>query len=181
MLFACSQTPPSLLVYIGPIMGAFVALMIGAGGLWIAHWQMRVAREKLKADLFDRRFAIFNVLDQMPSRVLRGDLGGREPHNAALEAMATFPALPFLFGPEIEQYGRSLVAKVHNVIAHAHIVAVSSSHSSEEAIAIHERSDRIREDMLLMHATIGTTFAPYLRLEDFAKRPAGLRRRLPRT
>jgi hypothetical protein len=38
---------------------AVPTVLIGLLGFWIARWQLKIAREKLRHDLYDRRFAIY--------------------------------------------------------------------------------------------------------------------------
>lgn len=74
--------------------------LIAAG---IAYRQYRVARNKLKLDLFDKRYAIFQQTWEILSEVVKG--GTQEnSYGLATPFNKFLPQAAFLFGKDIEKY-----------------------------------------------------------------------------
>ena len=82
---------------------AFVALVIGAIAAFLTWRQYEVARAKLKFDLFDRRFAIFQQTWEILSEVVIR--GTREKNYGLATPFNDFlPQARFLFGKDISDY-----------------------------------------------------------------------------
>lgn len=81
---------------------AIVALVIGLVAASIAYRQYRVARAKLKLDLFDKRYDIFldtwTILSGVVSNGVQPTGGLSTPFNNLI------PKAAFLFGPDVEEY-----------------------------------------------------------------------------
>lgn len=76
-----------------------VALIVA----WVAFQQWRVARAKLKLDLFDKRYAIFFETWEKVSHVVR--FGTRDVNYGLGTPFNNFiPQAKFLFGDDIEAY-----------------------------------------------------------------------------
>jgi hypothetical protein len=88
---------------------AVVALVIGLIAAWIAYHQYRVARAKLRLDLFDKRYAIFldtwKILSEIVSNGVQRTGGLSTPFNNHI------PQAAFLFGPDIEDYLNKAVSQ----------------------------------------------------------------------
>jgi len=87
---------------------AFVALTIGSIAAYIAYQQWKVARAKLDLDLFEQRYALFELLWAFVS--VRTD----DPADVEQAARALKHAVPkfyFLFGAEIGSYVEEVLAK----------------------------------------------------------------------
>lgn len=78
---------------------AFVALVIGGIGVWIAFNQYKVARAKLNLDLFDKRHHIFQKTWECLSQ-------GSNPNMETMRLNFTnlIPEASFIFGKNIETY-----------------------------------------------------------------------------
>jgi hypothetical protein len=87
----------------------FATLVIGLIAAMIAYNQYRVARAKLKLDLFDRRYAIFleiwRILSEVVSQGVQRTGGLSTPFNNFI------PQSAFLFGPDIEAYLNKAVSQ----------------------------------------------------------------------
>jgi hypothetical protein len=80
-----------------------VTLIIGAIAAGIAFRQYKVAKAKLKLDLFEKRYAIFHQTWEILSEVARN--GTREKkHGLATPFNNFLPEAAFLFGKPIERY-----------------------------------------------------------------------------
>jgi hypothetical protein len=95
---------------------ALVALVIGAIAACIAYRQYRVARDKFRLDLFDRRYAIFLATWRELSRVVTDG----PPQQAFSEFQNHVPQARFLFGPEIEAYLQELMKNLTEPRLHRH-------------------------------------------------------------
>jgi hypothetical protein len=84
---------------------AFVALTIGSIAAYIAYQQWKVARARLDLDLFEQRYALFELLWAFVS----ADADAAEDAVRALKRAV--PKFYFLFGPEIGIYVEEVLAK----------------------------------------------------------------------
>ena len=82
------------------IPASFVALVIGGIAAWIAFHQYRVARTKLKLDLFDKRYDIFIKTWGHLSEMVQKGVGPIALSDFDNER----PRAGFLFGQDIESY-----------------------------------------------------------------------------
>jgi hypothetical protein len=76
---------------------AFIGLVVA----WVGFQQHVLAREKLKLDLFEKRFAVYKAAQRFLSSILTS---GALESNAHGEFRRDNQDAVFLFGPEIEQY-----------------------------------------------------------------------------
>jgi hypothetical protein len=84
---------------------AFVALTIGSIAAYIAYQQWKVARARLDLDLFEQRYALFELLWAFVS----ADADAAEDAVRALKRAV--PKFYFLFGPEIGIYVEEVLAE----------------------------------------------------------------------
>src|ERR1700722_14950247 len=82
---------------------AFVTLIIGASAAGIAYRQYEVARAKLKLDLFEKRYAIFQQTWEILSGVVRNGTRA-ENYGLATPFNNFLPQAAFLFGEPIKRY-----------------------------------------------------------------------------
>lgn len=88
--------------------------ILGSIAAYIAWRQFRIGAEqrqiasaKLKLDLFEKRLAVFEATWRAASDVIRG---GRAYPPAYLTNL--YPHVAFLFGPEVEEYMKTLAEKM---------------------------------------------------------------------
>ncbi|MDH6642195.1 hypothetical protein P3T32_002037 [Ralstonia sp. GP73] len=89
------------------IPSAIVALTVAIAGGYITWQQYRVARAKLNLDLFERRYAVFEIVWGYLSRTLQGGPDGPFTGKSA-ELTNIIPQTEFLFGAEMAGYLRSI-------------------------------------------------------------------------
>lgn len=94
---------PVCLALIPGIPAAIVALTVGIAGWFIARHQAAVAAAKLKLDLFEKRYPIFEQTWEIMSEVVTK---GTRVRNYGLSTPFNnfLPRARFLFGPEVEAY-----------------------------------------------------------------------------
>lgn len=86
----------------------FLSVLVAALVAWIAYQQYRLAQERFKLDLFDKRFAVFEATRTfLRAIVTEAKLDLDELFRYRRETQDA----TFLFGPEIDCYLRSLADK----------------------------------------------------------------------
>ena len=83
---------------------AFVALVVGMIAAGIAWRQYRVARTKLKLDLFDKRYAIFEETWSILSSVTLNGTTATQNRRMVTPFNNLIPKSGFLFGGDVEDY-----------------------------------------------------------------------------
>jgi hypothetical protein len=92
---------PTWLVYIQAFAIPFMAVVIAATGAWVALQQMHLAHVKLKHDLYDRRFTVFESAYKMLKEIIvRGDASDE----AIREFLLGTANAPFLLNDDIVLY-----------------------------------------------------------------------------
>jgi len=143
------------------IPAALVTLTIGIVGGLIAHRQATVAEAKLKLDLFERRYPIFQETWEIMSEVAMK--GTREKNYGLGNPFSNFmPRARFLFGAEVEAYLSTAVKKW------ADLHAFETEREDPAAAAQNAEQVRQLKEWFFEQASSGlkNLFAPYL---DFEK------------
>lgn len=180
MLFACPQPSASWLAYVGPIMSAFVALMIGAGGLWIAHWQMRVAREKLRTDLYDRRYAIFEAFRELLNQTIV-PTDAQSALEAIRRASVALSAAPFLLDVELVDYLRPLYGSAFKQIKQAEIFpSLGQQLPRSEWMILYDKWLAALGPLETALSELADRFMDSLRMNDFTPAKLRLHKRIGR-
>lgn len=100
-----STSWPSLLPdLVKGIPAAIVALLVGGIAAAIAYRQYRIARTKLKLDLFDKRYAIFEEVWGILSDVVQNGTQTKPNRGMGTPFNNLVPKAAFLFGADIEEY-----------------------------------------------------------------------------
>jgi len=106
-----STSWPSLLSdLIKGVPAAIVALLVGVIAATVAYRQYKVARTKLKLDLFDKRYAVFEeVWEILRDVVLYSGTRAKSTRGANRPFERLAPKVSFLFGPDVEKYFSTLL------------------------------------------------------------------------
>ena len=136
---------------------ALITLVIGGIAAYIACHQYHVARAKLKLDLFEKRYAIFEETWKFLSGVVQGE-NIRQP--AIHPIMNLAPQASFLFGKDIEEY----ISRAHSKRSELASLEREIQLGNNEAI---ERNTQLMEWFVNESIScVKAAFGPYL---DFAK------------
>jgi hypothetical protein len=101
---------PVCMALVQGIPAALVTLTVGIVGGFIAHHQAAVAQAKLKLDLFEKRYPIFQETWEIMSEVVRE--GTRKKNYGLGNPFSNFmPRARFLFGQDVEAYLSDAVRK----------------------------------------------------------------------
>lgn len=152
---------PVCLAIVQGIPAGFVTLTVGIVGGIIAYRQAAVAKAKLKLDLFEKRYPIFQQTWEIMSEVVMK--GTREKNYGLSHPFASFmPQARFLFGKEVDAYLSDAVSKW------AELHGYEGEREDRHAAAQH--AARVRELKNWFHEQASTglkaLFGPYL---DFEK------------
>ncbi len=119
---------------------------------WLAVQQWWIAREKLRLDLFGRRYAVFECARTFVSTIMRDGkvdlIEQKKLWSGTIEAL-------FLFGPEVESY----LALLNKKAAELHAFAQTGNYEAEL-----ERMSWMAEQ--LRDLGMPKVFAPYLKFQD---------------
>lgn len=109
-MVACCTSGTICFELVKGIPSAVVAVTVAIAGGYITWQQYRVARAKLNLDLFERRYAVFELVWGYLSRTLQGGPEAPFTGNSA-ELTNIIPQTEFLFGTEMAGYLRSIHSK----------------------------------------------------------------------
>lgn len=152
---------PVCIAILQGIPAGVVTLTVGIVGGFIAYRQAAVAKAKLKLDLFEKRYPIFQQTWEIMSEVVMK--GTREKNYGLSHPFANFmPQARFLYGKEVEAYLSDAVSKWLERNAY--------EAERDDPAAAAQHAARVRELKNWFHAQASTglrvLFDPYL---DFEK------------
>jgi hypothetical protein len=138
---------------------ALAALVIGGVGALIAYRQYRVAHARLKLDLFDKRYAIFQEIWEVCSGVPVSGTADFKKKNGLFTPFNNLrPKVRFLFGPDVERYLDSLVKNW------AALAAIEPYDRPKDAEKKAELQDWFYEQA---STKVKEVLGPYLNLEEW--------------
>ncbi|MCM2540385.1 hypothetical protein [Burkholderia glumae] len=141
---------------------AIVAVVVAIASWIIASEQIRVAKGKLNLDLFQERYALFNLMWSHLSDMTRGPTNRR--HEVQVDFRNSVPKLEFLCGSTMAEYAKLVIRHV------AEYESIESSTRANGGVMRQEHIDRHTELMKWFYdeATEGLRrrFAEFL---DFEK------------
>jgi hypothetical protein len=163
---------------------AFIALAVLIVTANFYYWQVRLAKQKLRHDLYDRRFAIYRafreLLIALPDK--SSDTIKRRFRRAGV---ARFEARFLLDDPQIEDYLEDLYKQVNeNVIRHIYFlehmdgVTMNDQEIIQDVGSRHSQLVAAKYNLADRHlAELSQQFERFLKLTDFWKlKPRVLRR-----
>ena len=129
--------PDAFLLYLSP----FITLLIGAAAWYLGLRQQRTNDLRLKHELFERRYKVYDSLLVFLSRTLQDSKPSTE---ACISFLRETNQAKFLFGPEIPEYLDSVYKKG--------LALISSDRqlNSDRQLGDKERSRVIDENVALM-------------------------------
>jgi len=140
---------------------ALTAPAIAALGLWIAYQQFRLQRYKFRADLSEKRMAVFVAVRELLDAALSAQL---PPEDALVRFRLATASAPFLFGPDVNQF----LARLHS--SYAKVLEISEIRQEEAFADDQERRNLLAERRDLKSWMRGqlteaqSVFRPYLDL-----------------
>jgi hypothetical protein len=144
----------------------FGAIIIGFLAAYIAYQQQKIQRDKLRFDLFEKRFALFNTLYETWVSVL-GDKSNTIDYK---EDTRIRRETRFLFGPEVMKYIQDLNGKlgIYNLQfkrLQAMNKAFTESHrDTPERLTQIDTVEALWADLITETENLENVFRPYVQL-----------------
>lgn len=138
---------------------AWLAALTAILALWIAYQQFQTNRAKLRLDLYERGFRVFDGVSEILATVLRdADLKIEDLRKFALSTNEA----PFLFGPEISTYLGELRTKAAKLRALNDKLHESRLPIGAERSQAAEENSRVLEWLIAPFDESRQRFAKYL-------------------
>jgi hypothetical protein len=141
-------------------LAALLTPTIAVFGAWIAYQQWRLGQNKLKLDLFDRRFVVYEGARSLLRTILTSGRAKDEDLFAFLNATST---AKWLFSPGVDDYLRKTM--------YHQAVKLAQLHAELEGVGIGEERTRnvreqraVKEWFLLQQVVLDEHFSKFLRL-----------------
>lgn len=151
-----AQVPAALLVT--QIVTTCIIAVVGG---FISWNQLRLARNKLKYELFDRRMAVYLTAKKLVSTYSEELL---HPEHEYREFVSAIDTAKFLFGPEIPKH----LVVMRNALLHSVAARTNSEAPSDEVERLKAVADQRHNQEVLFAASDQCVdiFAPYLRMDE---------------
>ncbi len=145
------------------VLSALLTPTIAVCAAWIAYQQVKINRNKLKLDRFERRFAIYDAAKSYITQVHFGD-PKTEPESAS-QYLASIRGAQFMLSKEIEQYLRDLASKgIHLRMAERELERPNVPEEEHKAAAA--KSMELHKWFTDQFEELDKRFASYLVVED---------------
>jgi len=147
-----------------PALAVAVAFASCLSGYLLGRWQVKIAREKLRHDLYDRRSAIYMAFHELlPAFTEKADVEPELPKANAARAHG-----PFILDSGLTEYLGGLHKEAFRMNAESKLVQDPSMWSPEERV---KRSPQLSQDKLTFANRIRELVSKFgcLRLSDLHK------------
>jgi hypothetical protein len=159
--------------YILEITPPFLAVIVTMIVAYISYRQHKVTKERLRNELFDRRFKIYEaaltMLGYVGKRGLKLSIENVQDNDQCFEYFDNIKPAPFLFRKDLSDYLRHLGQSVIEMMACEDRLAglsMDDPQYEEERVAIKKKRSTILKKLLAESDTFVDRFAPYLKFED---------------
>lgn len=141
------------------LLGALTTPVIAAIGIFIAYQQRSVNKNRLKHELFDKRYEVYENIGEFISEILTS---GRVREGADFEFLRDTKAVYLLFDNDIKQFTDEIYNK--SVYLHSYEAELKSLTGDERNEAIRKESE-IKKWYSEQLSTMENKFIKYLKLE----------------
>lgn len=160
-----TTTLPIWVQYVQAIAVPVIGVIIAVIGAWIALQQMRIARSKLKHDLYDRRYTTFEAARKLLTSV---SVQGDASQDAVGEYLLGISNAPFLLDDELTIYLREIGKRASDL--HVTKYTLTSTFLEDRTkIELEKQANANLEWLLAQHDIITHKFQPFLMLERHQK------------
>lgn len=166
---------------LGPLV---LGIAVFVATAWFQKWQLQLAKQKLRVDLYDRRFAVYCAFHEL---LLALPEKNKEEIQAALrKAQIAASGVPFLFDDStiqayLDDLLNEIAKEIISNITFLESVTKEGAMMADQKIAreVADRAARLGHMKLAIPGThlqeLPGQFAKFLNLTDFAKLPRRLR------
>lgn len=138
---------------------ALLTPVIAIVAAYVAWQQMKTNRRKLKLDLFDRRYAVFEKIGEFIGSILTS---GKVQQGKEFQFLADTRAAGLLFGEDISQF----VSEIYRKAVHLHALDAELEGSAGDARTKNIQAQReIKDWYEMVLEGLQARFAEYLKLE----------------
>ncbi len=149
---------PLWLQYTQALAVPLLALVIAGFGTWIALQQMQIARVKLRHDLYDRRFAVFEATRKLLTEVL---VDAAVSYDQVRAYVACTSASVFLLNEEISTY----LEEIHKRANRLQNIKHSMNAIPAQRTALADEEAQILSWLIAQLPELATKFKPFLMLD----------------
>ncbi len=142
------------------VLAALLAPTIAVFGAWIAYQQWRLGQNKLKLDLFDRRFVVYEGARSLLRTIFTSGRVKDEDLFAFLDATST---AKWLFNSEVDNYLRKTLYHQAVKLAQLHAELEGVGIGEERTRNVHEQRE-VKEWFLAQQGILEAHFSEFLRL-----------------
>jgi hypothetical protein len=128
-----------------------LALSISILSFLVSRWQVRISREKLKHDLFERRYALYEIYANLIYNCTNEIKNDRFVDSRFDEAFKNLSKIRFLFDKNLDNYIKNLVDTLHS----AYFAGTPKKRNTISS------SD-------YYYSQLGEKFFPFLKLDDLS-------------
>ncbi|WP_284945932.1 hypothetical protein [Acidisoma cladoniae] len=164
---------PYTVILIQALGPTVVAIAVAAFTIWIAFRQVKIARqqaemvrEKLKHDLYDRRYAIYLTFEKM-LRVSLGEKELGEKEAVIRDANIAAHQSLFLFGSEMKAYLLELNSVAWRRLSKRELIEVMKDLPPEAKIQHAKEHSEDTKRIMNEADVLAARFLPYLKLDDY--------------
>ncbi|ACI52470.1 hypothetical protein Gdia_2733 [Gluconacetobacter diazotrophicus PA1 5] len=151
-----------------------VSVAIGSITVWIANWQRRIAKEKVISDLFERRYAIYEIHVRAIRKVCIADYNQNEDYSIVDEASYASKQAQFILDNKTYGYLSSILMRLDKMLSLGRFIennkamAPHSTGARESQIKAFHEICRLRDELLLeLGGGLTDAFMPFLKIKDF--------------
>jgi hypothetical protein len=142
------------------LLAALLTPTIALLGAYIAWQQWRTNRNKLKLELFDRRYRIYEAAQTLIGRVLAL---GKASHEQTFEFLSQVKGAKFMFNEKVQRYLEDdLYRKAERLLALSS--DFESLDGTDERKANLEKQREVKDWFKEQYENLDTWFSPYLHL-----------------
>ena len=139
-------------------------VLTGAVVGYFAWWQARIAREKLKLDIYDKRFKVFEAFSSLSFSI---DYDNKmKSANNLRSVISILPQCYFLFDADMHNYLLKTVRKVEEIQDKCKNIAENKQGITFEAAYVSAMS----QEFPVLYKDLLNRFEPYLRVSDLRSR-----------
>ena len=141
---------------------SFIAILIAGIVAWTGYQQHRLAKEKLKLDLFEKRFSVYKGVQIFLSQIMQE---GKLNLDSLWELQKATQEAEFLFETEIPKYidsirskaleMRTIQSKYENMLA------------GDERSRLVDKEDTIFTELINERTALSQVFMPYLKFSKW--------------
>jgi hypothetical protein len=151
------MTPSTFTIFL-----SVITTIVGAAVGWVGFQQFRLARERFKLDLFQKRFAIFEATQKFLPVALYAPF----THEQLIKFMLDTDTAVFLFDDDIEKYLTEIQRRATNLWA-IHEEQKDLEPASPKRMELGRKREANRDELTELQNQLRDKFSPYLKFKNW--------------